>query len=355
MRQSEKPFRWGIWGTGDVARKFALGLHALDGACVGWVLSRTQGRADEFAQRIGAPLGFARFSDAAACGADAVYIATPAQVHADNAVAALQAGIPVLVEKPFASSIDDAQRIVDAAQHSQTFAMEAMWTRFQPNVKAAKDLIARGAIGTPRLLRGEFCTASLAGGSLYDVQGGGAFKQRGIYPLSLASYLLGFPIEATAMPNRAQNGIDQDIAVQLRHPGGAISQIRASLTSSAANGLEILGDQGALSFEGRIWRPSALRVKQYKPRAQNATSGKLADLRETRAGQIAQRILMPLKDRKGWRRHALPSRGNGYGHQAQEVMNRIAAGDLQSPVMPLDESLALVRLMNRLLTAKGMS
>ncbi len=348
-------FRWGIWGTGDVARKFALGLNSVEGASLAWTLSRDQSRADAFAQRIGAPVGFSSFEEAAAAGADAVYIATPAHVHADNAAAALEAGIPVLVEKPFASSFADAKRIVDAAKERNVFAMEAMWTRFQPNVIEAARLIASGAIGTPRLLRGEVCIAAKPGGSLYDPNGGGALRQRGIYPLSLAAHLLGFPDKSSAIIRRGQSGADEEAAVQLRHPGGAISQIRASLTTTAPNSLEILGDKGSLRFEGRIWRPSALHLKQYQPRGADGSPGKLADLRETGLGQTAQRILMPLMDRKGRRRISVASRGNGYGYQAEEVMNRIAAGELESPRMPLSESLALTELMDRLVDERDAS
>ncbi|WP_298470045.1 Gfo/Idh/MocA family oxidoreductase [uncultured Erythrobacter sp.] len=348
-------FRWGIWGTGDVARKFALGLGAVEGASLAWTLSRDQSRADAFAQRIGAPVGFSSLEDAAATGADAVYIATPAHAHADNAVAALEAGIPVLVEKPFASSFADAQRIVDAARERKVFAMEAMWTRFQPNVIEAAKLIASGAIGTPRLLRGEVCIATKPGGSLYDPNGGGALRQRGIYPLSLAAHFLGFPDKSSAIIRRGQSGADEETGVQLRHPGGAISQIRASLTTTAPNSLEILGDKGSLRFEGRIWRPSALHLKQYKARGEGGSPGKLADLRETGLGQSAQRILMPLMDRKGRRRISAASRSNGYGYQAEEVMARIVAGDLESPRMPLSESLALTELMDRLLDERDAS
>lgn len=349
MSDGSASFRWGIWGTGDVARKFALGLQSVEGASLAWTLSRKQSRADAFAQRIGAPRGFSSLADAAQTGADAIYIATPSHVHADNAVAALEAGIPVLVEKPFASSPADAKRIADTARARTLFAMEAMWTRFQPAIDKAIELIADGAIGTPRLLRGENCIASADGSSLYDPRGGGALRQRGIYPLSLAALLLGFPEESSAMVRRGPSGIDEETAMQMRHPQGAISQIRASTTATAGNSLEIHGDAGSITFEGRIWRPSALLLRQYSPRKEGSGGGKLADLRETGLGQAAQRLLMPLMDYRGRRRIAVENRGNAYGYEAEEVMKRIAAGELESPRMTLSESIALVELMDRML------
>lgn len=346
--ETEKNFRWGIWGTGGVAGKFALGLRSVEGADLAWVLSRDQDRADAFAKRRGAAAGFSDPAEAFAADADAVYIATPAKRHADHAAAALEAGLSVLVEKPFAASGPDARRIAEAAAAAKRFAMEAMWTRFQPALAEARKRLAEGAIGTPRLLRGEVCIASLPGGSLHDPEGGGALRQRGIYPLSLAAHLLGFPEEASAMLRRGPSGVDEEATVQLRHPGGAISQIRASLTASAPNGLEILGDKGALRFEGRIWRPSGLRVITYEARAEGERVGRLAEFRETPLGQRLQRLAMPLLDRGGTR-IAAPARGNAYGHQAEEVMARIRAGELESPLMPLSESVALTELMDRLL------
>lgn len=286
-----RSFRWGIWGTGDVSRKFALGLRQISSATPAWVLSRDQSRASDLAARLCARDGFADPATAFAAGADAVYIATPAQFHADHAVRALAAGLPVLVEKPFAANASDARRIVVAARESGQFAMEALWTRFLPAIRKARLLLSEGAIGTPRLLRGEFCIATAPGGSLYHPEGGGALRQRGIYALSPAAHLLGFPEEASAMLSRAPSGVDQDVVVQLRHPAGALSQIRASLRTTADNMLEILGDRGALRFEGRIWRPAALRLVSYTPRAY--TSSRLADFRESALGQAMQRVVAP--------------------------------------------------------------
>lgn len=194
--------------------------------------------------------------------------------------------------------------------------------------------------------------ASKPGGAHYRLEGGGALLQRGVYPLSLAADLLGFPETAQALVRRGETGVDEDITVQLRHPGGALSQIRASLTTNAPNILEILGDRGSLRFEGRIWRPSALRLKAYTPRDEGGDGGgggRLANFREGPTGQALQRWLMPLMDRRGSRLVRVPAAGNGYGHQAAAMMAGIAAGATESPIMPLSESVALAGLMEQLL------
>jgi len=342
-------FRWGILGTGEISRKFAAGLRAAPGAELAWIASREAGRAEAAARATGAARGIGGHAAALAAGADAVYVATPAALHADHAVACLEAGLPVLVEKPFAADAAGAARIRDAARAAGLFAMEAMWTRFHPAVAGARAALAAGEIGAPRQLRAEFCIASRPGGSLDDLAaGGGALLQRGVYPLSLAVHLLGWPEAATAMVRRGPSGVDEEVTVSLRHPGGALSQLRASLRANGANGLEILGEGGALAFDGPVYRPWGLRLRRYAPRGPGA-GGRLAGLREHPALQRLQPWLGPLRGPR-WRRRAAPYAGNGYGHQAAEVMARIRAGETESPMMPLDESAALAALMERLLT-----
>jgi predicted dehydrogenase len=345
---STKEFRWGIWGTGDISWKFAVGLRQMSFASPAWVLSREQARASEFAKRIGAENGFADPARAFEAGADAVYIGTPAHLHAEHAVRALEAGLPVLVEKPFATTLKDATLIAAAAQRSGKFAMEAMWTRFQPAIGAVRRLLSEGAVGTPRLMRAEFCVATLPSGSSHHPEGGGALRQRGVYALSLASHLFGFPEESSAVVRRAPSGVDEDVMVQLRHPEGTLTQFSASLSTTASNTLEILGDRGALRFDGPIWRPFGLRLVSFAPRRRGEGGGRLAAFRESALGQSMHRTLMPLMARRG-RRIPSPPIGNGYGHQADEVMARILAGELESLLMPISESVALTALMEELL------
>jgi len=346
------PFRWGIVGTGEVSRKFALGLGVVPGAELAWIASRDAGRAGAFARRVGAAAGHGNLGEALRSGIDAVYIATPATVHAEQAIACLSAGVPVLVEKPFATSGADAAAIAGAARAAGVFCMEALWTRFHPALAAARDLLKAAEIGEPRALRAEFCIANRAEGSIFDpALGGGALLQRGVYPLSLAAHLLGMPERATAEVRRGPTGVDEDVAITLHHPGGAISQIRASLRINGANGLEIAGDEGAFAFDGSVFRPHGLRVRRWSPRGTEG-SGRLGNLREHPAAQRLNQWFGSLRGSR-WVRRRAPYAGNGYGHQAAEVMARVRAGDKESPLMPLDESVALVALMERLLNEGG--
>ena len=344
-------FRWGVFGTGEVARKFALGLRAVEGAEVAWIASRDAGRAARLAAAVGAPRGIGGYAEAAAAGADAIYVASPPTLHAEHAALAFARGIPALVEKPFAASGADAGAIAEGARAAGVFCMEAMWTRFLPATRGAFAAVRAGEIGAPRMLRGEFCIAASRAGAptRFDpALGGGALLDRGVYPLSLAWALFGPPVRATAEIRRGESGVDEDAAVTLVHAGGEISQLRASLAVTGETGLEVLGEGGALALEGPVFRPWGWRVRRASSGGGGGGGGRLAALRETPFAQALQRRLSRWRGPR-WRRVAAPYAGNGYGHEARALMDHVRAGDPESDVMPLDESVAIVEAMARLL------
>ena len=220
MMDSTKPVRWGVIGPGRIAATFAAALQdpavgMLQAAC-----SRDRARAQAFLDEHGGSQAFgsmAAFLQEAEV--DAVYIATPHMRHAEDALACLEAGLPVLIEKPLATSEADASAVLSAAESSGLLAMEAMWTAFLPNVKrflsladqAAQDGPAVGHIdfqfapdvGPDHRLR----NAALAGGALLDV---------GVYALSMASWLLGQPaLVASSMTWDSETGVDRSASVVL--------------------------------------------------------------------------------------------------------------------------------------------
>src|SRR5688500_17483722 len=141
-------FGWGIVGTGYVARKFAWGLRAVPGARVAAVCSRSESTARAFSADFGdVPFTTLVEDLVRAPGVDAVYIAPPPTCHRDQALAALAAGVPVLIEKPLAASPSDARLIADAARSAGVFALEGVWTRFLPAMATARSLLLEGAIG----------------------------------------------------------------------------------------------------------------------------------------------------------------------------------------------------------------
>jgi predicted dehydrogenase len=186
--------RWAILGTGPVARKFALDLRALPGAELAAVASRDPRNAARFAADMGVATASATYADAVSAKVEAVYIATPPALHEEHAFLAIGAGRAVLVEKPFALTAAAATRIAEAARSAGVFAMEAMWTRFQPLPGAIRDHVASGMLGEVRRFEGRFLAANqhTPQSGLFDAGlGGGALMHRGIYPLSLARFFLG--------------------------------------------------------------------------------------------------------------------------------------------------------------------
>src|SRR5947209_19742776 len=140
--------RFGILGTGGIARAFATDLGAVDGAEAVAVGSRSQESADRFGDAFDVPHRHATYDALVADDdVDAVYVGTPHPLHTENALAAIAHGKHVLVEKPFTMDADEARRVVAAAREARVFCMEAMWTRFLPQTVRIRHLLADGVLG----------------------------------------------------------------------------------------------------------------------------------------------------------------------------------------------------------------
>jgi predicted dehydrogenase len=344
-------FRWGIFGTGAVARKFVLGLRAAPDMRATIVASRRADNARKFAAGLGLAAA-ATWHEAAAAEVDAVYIATPPTEHAAHALLCLEAGKPVLIEKPFTASAADARAIIEAATAKNLFCMEAMWTRFLPLTRRLKAMIGEGVIGEPRALSGAFCAADVpdASKNLFNpATGGGALLHRSVYPLSLACHLLGPVADVAGTARIGDTGVDEDVALSLRHASGALSTVRASLRAAAPLDLVVSGTAGTIRLDPPIFRPFRMHVFRTTPRAGEGSGGRFDSLKEGGLLQGAQQRLGPLVRllRGGGRSEMHFYGGNGYHHQAEEVRARIKAGERESPIMPLAESLHIIEVMER--------
>ncbi|HEY0643564.1 MAG TPA: Gfo/Idh/MocA family oxidoreductase, partial [Nocardioides sp.] len=154
--------RWGIAATGGMAAAFASDLALVPDAELAFVGSRSPERAAAFAERFGATASGASgtYGDLLAAArsgeVDVVYVATPHPQHHALALAAIEAGTPLLVEKAFTATLAGAQEVVAAARAAGVFCMEAMWTRFQPVVAHLRELVAAGEIGELLLVQADF-------------------------------------------------------------------------------------------------------------------------------------------------------------------------------------------------------
>ncbi|MEU0530088.1 Gfo/Idh/MocA family protein [Amycolatopsis tolypomycina] len=176
------PLRWGIMGTGGIAGAFAQDLQLTESGVVAAVGSRTAGGAERFADRHRIPTRHGSYEALAGDpDVDVVYVATPHPMHHANARLALEAGKPVLVEKPFTMNAEEARDLVDLARAKDLFLMEAMWTRFLPHIRHIRELLPRlGDVVTVTADHGQWFAADPAFRLFAPELGGGALLDLGI-------------------------------------------------------------------------------------------------------------------------------------------------------------------------------
>jgi predicted dehydrogenase len=353
-RAMPSPFRWGILGTGAISFKFAHAVHHI-GSRVTAIASRGGDGAGALRRQTGGQwlAGYDTAIDGMRDLIDAAYIATPPAFHAQHAIACLEAGIPVLVEKPFAASLREAAAVRDAARANGVFAMEAMWTRFLPAMARLRALLDAGAIGQPRMITGSFGQSYDADAGLghFDAaRGGGALAHLGCYPLSLGQWLFGDAARVQALVQTGGRseaaGVDEDVAVQVHYANAVIGSFQASIRSPAANGLAVHGTHGVLQIEGPIYRPWGVRLVPTRP---VSGGGGLPDARALKKESYVWQRLGRWRRLLSGKERAIraPYAGNGYHYQVEEVERLVRAGGRESAIMPLDQSVALAALLEQ--------
>lgn len=301
-----------------MAEAFLADFAHVDYADVVAVGSRSADRAREFAARHGVPDGFS-YADLVTADVDVVYIATPHPQHHALAMSALQAGVPVVVEKAFTASLADTTEIVDLARARGLFCMEAMWTRFQPAVVEAKRLVADGAIGDVIAVQadlGAFRAYDPASRLFAPELGGGATLDLGVYVISLAQHFLGTPDTVTASGTRYPNGVDASAVIQLSYADGRAASLVCSLTTESPGRAVVWGTGGSIEIAPRFHHPTRLVVRR------NGTDAVTLDL---------------------------PVTGRGYAHEIDEVNRCLAAGLTESTTMPLDDTVGVQWVMEETL------
>jgi predicted dehydrogenase len=320
--------RWGIAATGGMAAAFASDLALVPDAELAFVGSRSPERAASFAERFGASASGTYGELLAAARrreVDVLYVATPHPQHHALALAAIEGGTPLLVEKAFTATLAGAQEVVDAARAAQVFCMEAMWTRFQPAVARARELIASGEIGEPLVVQADFGAFRPydPANRLFDLElGGGSVLDLGVYPVSFAQHVLGRPDRVAATGTTFPNGADASAAILLSYDDGRAASLTCSLASSSPGRALVLGERGSLEVEPPFHHPSRIVVR--------------------RNGEEPERIEL------------LPT-GRGYVHQAEEVQRCLAAGLTESPVMPLADTLDVQWVLEECLGQLGIT
>ena len=343
-----KRMRWGIWGVGSISHQLAADFPLARGAALHAVASRTEERARQFAARHGVTKFYASLeallNDP---DVDAIYVATPNHLHMRDSIACLAAGKAVLCEKPFALDLDQARKTVAAAGSARTFCMEAMWTRFIPAVIHAKRAIDSGIIGPILLLQGDFAYSAPATSRAFrKEEGGGALLDRGVYLVSLAQQLLGRARLAQALSSIGPSGVDEQSSYQLQYSNGALASFTASLRTRGANDFVVSGERGVVRFCDPFYRAHRI-VTQPSAQPAEGAGGSGRGIRHSPVAQLMKRrlsgLLRALTSARG-QLYAFP--GNGYQFEIQHASDCLRQGLLESPIMPLDDSLEVMRVLD---------
>jgi predicted dehydrogenase len=251
--------RWGILGTGNIARQFAAGLNVCGRGLAVAVGSRSGQAADAFAKTFGIARGFGSYEELVAdAGIDAVYNSLPNSLHGEWTIRALAAGKHVLCEKPLAMNAAEAQRMFDAAGKAGKVLMEAFMYRTHPQTLAVVEAIRAGAIGKVRLVRTSFCfrTRKIEGNVRFVRElGGGGLMDVGCYCINFARLIAGGePSVVQASANFHKSGVDELAAGTLVFPNGVVSTFACGLCVQADNSAYICGTDGFIEIPVP-WKP----------------------------------------------------------------------------------------------------
>jgi predicted dehydrogenase len=341
-----KTIRWGIAGTGAIARQFASDIAHARGAALAAVSARDAGKAQAFAGRFKGVSGFGSLAAMIDSGViDAVYIATPNTVHHAQALKCIEAGMPVLVEKPLTANLGQAREIQSAARSGNVFVMEAMWSRYLPAIQAVRRAIRDGAIGTVKRIEAELAwkVDYHPEHRLFDkAQGGGSLYDLGVYPVSLTRFFLGAPDHVESFWWPAPSGVDlrAELTMQFKH---AVAQIRCGFDREGSNRMLIEGDKGVIALGPLFIKAEAYAV--YRSRA-------FAELAQPGGPLLAARVRrklfrhLPLPH---MRRHHAGFDGSGLQFEIEAASRAISQGHREEPDNTLDDSIATLRIIDGVL------
>ena len=313
----EKTYNWAIIGAGHIAHKFAEGLKIASNAQCYAIAARSLERAEAFREQHGFEKAYDSYEEMVKDpNVDAVYISTTNNFHFEHTILCLEAGKPVLCEKPFASNLEQVEKMIAKAREKNVFLMEALWSRFIPSMIQFKNEAEKGSIGKPKLLQCDFGYISPFNpqSRLYDpALGGGSIPDIGIYPMFVALYLFGYPVEINVSSVPSPTGTDWTTAIIFKHAGLEISMLVSSFAMALGNEARLYGDNGYLKLHRMFHMPTRLSINQ----------------------NVGHETEIPVD-----------LVGNGYYYEAVEVMNCLDKGLIESLNMSWQFSLDLIRLID---------
>lgn len=320
----KEQYNWAVLGPGRIANKLADSLKILPKANLYAVGSRALERAQNFAEQHGFKKAYGSYEELMQDeDVDIIYIATPHTGHAKYAIECLNHKKAVLCEKPFAMNADLVKQMIAAAKENDLFLMEALWTRFLPHIEKVIEIINSGKIGELSIVEADFgfignpdpnwrvFNPALGGGSLLDV---------GIYPIFLIMYLLGFPKEISSFAKLTDQNVDKSCTAIFNYER-ALATMHSSVVAQTKTEANIFGSKGRLRLLGRFFTPTDIVIYDNE--------------------ENSEKIHVPFE-------------GNGFNYQAQEVMDCLDKGLKESPKWPLQSSLELSKIMDKIIEQCGM-
>ncbi len=308
----------GIIGAGHIARKMTDTLKQVPQICVKAVASRTWEKANAFAQEKGVERAYGSYDEVIQDpDIQLLYIATPHSHHYAPTKAALLAGKACLVEKAFMMNARETEEVIRISQERNVYLAEAIWTRYMPISFTIKEILQSGAIGEPKMMH-----ASLT----YKIDhkervmkpelGGGALLDLGVYALNFARMYFGTDITRVVSNSvLSPSGVDVQESISLTYSGGRLANLQCGALSLCDRQGVISGSDGYLVVDN-INNPT--RVDVYRGFDHTATY--------TRPEGVV----------------------TGYEYQVLEAKRCIEQGLCQTPMMPHDEILAIMKMMDEL-------
>lgn len=244
--------RWGLLSTAHINRRLIPIIQNSPRGELVAVASRDHKKAKEYASRWRIPQAFGSYQAMLDSGAiDAVYISLPNHLHAEWTIRALEAGVHVLCEKPFASTLDDVDQMIATAQHTGRVLAEAFMYRHHPQTKIVGEWVHNGRLGEISLVRSifNFLLKDRLDIRLVPEYGGGSLWDVGVYPISFAQFIFGSaPETVVGQEWVGDSGVDETFAGVMQYPNGGLAEVSSSFRSEFYTHAEIIGSEGRLTL-----------------------------------------------------------------------------------------------------------
>lgn len=330
----ERTIRWGLLGSGIILDRWMQGARQVKGMEIAAIASRTRASAEKMAARYDIPEVLTYDEMVAREDIDIVYVPVPHTAHKELAIKAMNAGKHVLVEKPAAVCAADFKEMAECARKNGVFLMEAVWTRFFPTIIKAKELIAQGAIGEVRMIESSFAfrVGDDYSGRLTDPeQAGGGLLDVGVYNLHFARMIMERdPVKLTGLAaigtDELKLQVDEQAGFIGMYENGALAVSTCGIRTATVDTAMVYGTKGYLEIPV-FWKPFGLKLV-----ADGETTAFDLPIPQTVEGMTDE----------------------GYQLEIRYVNDCLRNGVTESPMMPWEETLAVLEQCDQLRAQWGL-